>query len=537
MSKLADRWKKNSKEYILILVSFSFFLFLALRKLTAAPLWLDETLEYYISRFMTGDIPWYSNNGVTEAHNMYERMLGAFQPPLYNFVMYFWLQINDSEWWFRISSVIMSTFAAAGIYKTVKRFSTYYVAALSVLIYSCIYEVMYYTQECGEYVMQLMFLAWLFYFYLAIMEERTVKNMISFVLLCILNMYTQYGAAFIIIPLVCSVMIRVYKSGEAKKVKYLIKLYIIAGIAGAGPLLLLFVIPQLKNQTNVVTNPEAWNFYNNNIFSDLLQMFLDVFRWNTIESFTRFYWPALFASLLLLFLGVFYCIKGRNTCLKHLLVCNVITWFLYYIPTRAGIYGRGYFGFRYNIFFIPMWLVTILYLCYELYQMLLSIRDEHKRKIGRKLYQTAVLVAAAGYCFYGTHQILKHWEKADTRGCVQEWYAREGYQTLTFVEPGQVPSFSYYYEHNEDYEPEFDQNVIREISKTAENALAENQYEIEYELYQEEMKERFQDTWPEELYCFVGDSNNSALMAALKDEGYQVEEVYKTTAQLYYLHK
>ena len=468
---------------------------------------------------------------------MYERMLGAFQPPLYNFAMYFWLFINDSEWWFRISGVIMSTFAAIGIYKTVKRFSTYSVAALSVLIYSCVYQVMYYTQECGEYVMQLMLLAWLFYVYLLLLKDITVKNMLGFVLLCVLNMYTQYGAAFIIIPLVFSVMIRVYRSGELKKMRYLIGLYAATVVLGAGPLLLFFVIPQLKNQTNVVTNPEAWNFYNNNVFSDLLQMFLDVFRWNTIESFTRFYWPALFASLLLICLGIFYCIKGKNTALKHLLICNVITWFLYYVPTRAGIYGRGYFGFRYNIFFIPMWLITILYLCYELYNMLLLIHDEQKRKVYRKLYQTAILIGAAGYCFYGAHQILKHWEKADTRGCVQEWYAKDGYKTLTFVEPGQVPSFSYYYEHNEEYEPEFDQKVIREISKTAENALAENQYEIEYDLYKKEMENRFQDKWPEDLYCFVGDINNSAMLAVFEDEGYQVEEVYKTTAQLYYLHK
>lgn len=541
MNKMISRWKRsiheNPKEYVLILICFSFFLYFAMRKLTTAPLWLDETLEYYISRYMTGVIPWYSNNGVIEAHNMYERMMGAFQPPLYNFIMYFWLLINDSEWWFRISGVIMSAFAAIGIYKTVKRFSTYYVAALSVLIYSCIYEVMYYTQECGEYVMQLMFLSWLLYIYMMLLENFTTRNMIWFVTLCVLNMYTQYGAVFIIVPLVFSVMLRIYQSRERKNLRNLIVIYAVTLVVSAVPLLIIFVIPQLKNQTNVVANPEAWNFYNDNIFSDMLQMFLDVFRWNTIESFTRFYWPALFISVMLICLGVFYCIKGKIFILKHLLVCNVITWFLYYIPTRAGIYGRGYFGFRYNIFFIPMWLITIFYLCYGLYQMVLSITDEKKRLISRRIYQIIIMIGAIGYCVYGSHQILKHWEKADTRGCVQAWYERDGYSAITFVEPGQVPSFSYYYEHNEEYQSELDYHVIREISKTAENALSENQYKVEYKLYMEEMEDRFGNEWPSELYCFVGDINNSAMIAVFKEKGYQVEEVYKTTAQLYYLHK
>ena len=139
--------KQRIKEYVGLILAFAFFLYMAMTKLTEAPLWLDETLEYYISKYMTGIIPWYSNNGVTYATNMYERMLGAFQPPLYNFIMYFWLLIADTEWWFRISNVIMSAIGAYGIYKTVKKISSYQVARLSVVIFSCIYQVIYYTQE------------------------------------------------------------------------------------------------------------------------------------------------------------------------------------------------------------------------------------------------------------------------------------------------------------------------------------------------------------------------------------------------------
>lgn len=527
----------DKKELILVLACFSYLFYITMRKLTVAPLWLDETLEYYISKYMVGDVSWYSNNGVTVARNMYERMLGAFQPPLYNFVMYFWLLISETEWWFRFSGVIMSLLAAAGIYKTVKRFSTYYIASLAVLIYSCIYQVIYYTQECGEYVMQLMFLAWLFYFYFELMSEFSTRRMLLFVIFSILNVYTQYGAVFIVIPLSFSVMIYVYSKKEMKELYQLLISYAVAIILGALPLLLFFTIPQLRNQTSMTINPESWNFYNNNIFSDLLQMFLDVFRWSTIESMSRFYWVAFFSSMFLICLGIFYYIKGKNIFLKHLLICNVITWFLYYLPTRAGIYGRGYFGFRYNIFFIPMWLITILYLFYETYNMLYLIKNDDRRSIFKRCYQIILIAGALGYCIYGTHQIRKHWEKSDTRGCVQQWYEKEGYELLTIVEPGQVPSFSYYYEHNEKYNKKFDSNIIREKSKTPENVWSVNQYDIEYQLYLEEMNKRFQDGWPDEIYCFVGDIENNPLIGVFKNEGYKIEEIYRTTAQLYYLHK
>jgi len=527
----------DKKEAVLMVISFTFFLFMAFYKLTDANLWLDETLEYYIGKTMTGYIPWYSNNGVTVTHNMYERMMGAFQPPLYNFASYFWLLISDTEWWFRFSGVVMSGIAALGIYQAVKKFSNYKVAALSVVVYSCIYQIMYYTQECGEYIMQVMFLAWLTKVYLDVLEKATFKNITYFVVLCVLNIYTQYGAAFVIVPFACSILWKLYREKAWKNFKVCLSESVLAGVFAGLPLLFLFVIPQLRNQANVTVNPEAWNFYNDNIFSDLLQMFLDVFRWNTIESFTRFYWVALGASIVIFVMGVIYCIKGKKTSLKYLLTCNVVMWFLYYIPTRAAIYGRGYFGFRYNIFFIPVWIITFLYLFYECYQLLLGISDEKKRSIIRKSYQVIMLLAALGYCVYGSHQILKHWEKADLRGCVKAWYAEGGYEDITIVEPGQVPSFSYYYEHNEAYKAEYDEKVIREIANFAENVEVDNEYQVNYDAYKAKMNERFPTGWPDELYCFAGNIEENPLIDIFVDEGYQVREVYKTTSQLYYLSR
>ncbi|MEG1847570.1 MAG: glycosyltransferase family 39 protein [Lachnospiraceae bacterium] len=520
--KLAKIDTDQKKEIFLFGLAFSFFIYMAMTKLTQAPLWLDETLEYYISRSLTGPLSWYSNNGVTVTNNMYERMLGAFQPPLYNIVMYFWLLISTGEWWFRFSSVIMSAIGVIGIYQSIRKITTIKIASLSVVVYSCIYQVIYYTQECGEYAMLLMFLPWLLYSYIKLMEHRQLKNMIFFALFCVLSIYTQYGAAFVILPLAMSVGIRILQSKEWNRLKQLICVYLITFLVAAIPLLIFFIIPQLQNQTTFGPGSAAWRFYQNNFFLDFIHMFIDVFRWNTIESITRFYGVALIITILLGLMAFACFTRSRSILLKHLILCNIATWILYYIPTRAGIYGRGYFGFRYNLFFIPLWLLTIALMLFESYQILGQISKTEKKRWLQRGYCMILLIAIAGYCVYGTHQINKRWEKSDTRGCVNTWYAEQGYDTLTYVDWGQTPSFSYYLEHDDRYQANYENNLIREKLEKPEI---------------EDVHLMLDGKWPEEIYCCVGDIHTSAFVQAFVEKGYTVEQLYKTTAQLYYIHR
>ncbi len=525
---------QNKAEILLCILAFAFFLYMAMNKLMATPLWLDETLEYYISKYMTGEISWYSNNGIMGTTNMYQRMLGGFQPPLYNFLMYFWIAISDTEWWFRIWNVLMSALAAIGVYKTVKRVSSYRVAALSVVIYSCIYEVIYYTQECAEYSMLLMSIAWLVYFYFKLFENLNLNSMIWFAVFCSIAMYTQYGAAFVVAPLLLSILIRVLQTKRAVAIKQLVVVYLVTFLTAAVPLIMFFLLPQMENQVPSSENVEAWNFYNNSVVQDFIHMFIDVFRWNTIESITRFFYPALAVSIGLLLISIFLLAFSKDKLLKHLLLCNLGTWILYYIPTRAGIYARGYFGFRYNIFFIPLWLISMIYMLYEVYRILGRMKNVQSRRNIQRAYCILMAVMAAGYCIYGAHQINKGWEKADTRGCVKAWYEKEGYQVPTFVEINQAPSFSYYFEHDDRYRADYEKNVYREEIQIG---FEEDKYKEEYTEYEEYLKDTFGEKLPDAMYLFVGNKEESRLFPVLEDRGYTIEEVYKTTAQLYYAHK
>ena len=107
----------TKKEYLTTSFVFILFILIGCYKLTNSSLWYDETIEYWYSKIMIGTLP--NNIYKGELSNMYQRIVTTYQPPLYNFLMYFWLKLGDGEWWFRFSGVILGLICLIGIYKSV----------------------------------------------------------------------------------------------------------------------------------------------------------------------------------------------------------------------------------------------------------------------------------------------------------------------------------------------------------------------------------------------------------------------------------
>lgn len=99
------------------------------------PIWQDESMEYYCSIPVKGAI-----QGVTQYTTMYERMAYIQQqPPLYNWLMCIWLQIHDSEWWYRFSSVVMGFIAVIGLYLVIRTVWQIF----SYLVCFCVFQYLY----------------------------------------------------------------------------------------------------------------------------------------------------------------------------------------------------------------------------------------------------------------------------------------------------------------------------------------------------------------------------------------------------------
>ena len=231
--------KIHLPEWVTAGVAFIYYWIMALYKLTEAPIWQDETMEFYCSIPVKGAI-----QGITQYATMYERMANIQQqPPLYNWVMCLWIQISEGAWWYRFSSVVMGFVAVIGLYLVIKKLCSRFAATLSVVVFSSIYILMYYVKEASEYIMLIMLLIWTVWLYLHILEEITLKRVLAFTVLCVVNIYTHYGAAFVMVPMALQLLYYYFKSKEWKAFKAALISYGVAAIGAGIPLILLFLIP------------------------------------------------------------------------------------------------------------------------------------------------------------------------------------------------------------------------------------------------------------------------------------------------------
>jgi len=110
---------KNNK--LIVILIFVFFAVLYTCFCTKSSLWYDEAIEYWYSKTLSGTVP---VGGTTTT--MYERIVSTYQPPLYNWLMYLWLQIADTEFWFKFAGVITTIIGAIGFYQVTKEITNEY---------------------------------------------------------------------------------------------------------------------------------------------------------------------------------------------------------------------------------------------------------------------------------------------------------------------------------------------------------------------------------------------------------------------------
>jgi hypothetical protein len=75
------------------------------------------------------------------------------------------------------------------------------------LTFFSIYHVLYFIQECAEYNLLLAFIPWTIYFFFNVLTNKSWKNIILFIVFSILPIYSQYGAAFAILPMLLLVFL------------------------------------------------------------------------------------------------------------------------------------------------------------------------------------------------------------------------------------------------------------------------------------------------------------------------------------------
>lgn len=506
--------KENDEKWLLIGISFTILFLMCVYKLTNASLWFDETIEFYYSKTFLGELPWDA-----AVDSMYKRIVSTYQPPLYNFVMYFWLKISESEWWFRFFGVVMGFIGGIGVFKSVEKLWNYRAAAVSVIVLACTKQYIYYTQECAEYTILLAGVSWLMYTWICLMEEVTPKRVMRFLLAAIISVYSQYGAVFPVAAFATVALANTFWKKSKKAIMQILVGYGTAAVFAALPLWVFFLSKQMKFQQASTAHVFS---VTNGRWKDAYMGLKTVIGWCFTYNAAGF---IITAAILLLFVLIF----SKKKTMQFLVVANAVCWIVYYIAVKLSFYSYGSFGSRYNLFFIPVWLVSIFAIVGEFGTILRELLD---KKSSQKIYNFLLerikllyigicLSIAFVFCLTGWEVLKSNWEKEDIRGATDAWYNAKAYDSATLVYYGADSGFYYYCEHNS----AFDENKLDNVMLMGWNRDKAKEEYISY------LNKIYNKNWPEELYIVASHCSDdlNTLVQCFTDSGYALNEVFNNT--------
>ncbi|MDE6364264.1 MAG: glycosyltransferase family 39 protein [Lachnospiraceae bacterium] len=518
-------WKVHLPEWLTAGAALIYYWIMALYKLTEAPIWQDEAMEFYCSLPVRGAI-----RGVTAYATMYERMVRIQQqPPLYNWLMCLWLQVSEGEWWFRFSSVVFGFIAAVGLYFVIRKLCGRYMAAFSVIIYSSIYILMYYMKEASEYAVLLMLLFWLIYVWLLLCERRNTKRIVLFTVLCTLSVFTHYGAVFVVISFGVSILVMTLTAKERRSFWTSFVSFVVAGGVGGAVLVCFFMIPQSANQVSTLFSDKKIIIEKGSIFGDFLNSIMCVFKWCAIDmdrDWEKIWGLIITAMIVIAAIILFVAVKSRRGVIRIYLYCNIATYLMYYIITKLNIYAYGWYGNRYNMFLFPLWFVLIAVSLYELVMILRQSSCAAVSRVLSRIVQVGLVVAGIVYCIYGDYRIYCHWAKMDLRKVVHEWYARDGYEIPTMLDFHQRYGFVYYFTHDAQY-------TESQWEKIVYNDEVETYAATDTQTWKAYLEKVYRHQLPDELYLVTGQWN--AFVDTFIELGYEVEPIVDINAKLYYM--
>ena len=444
---MKDFLSSPKNRMILYAAVFVGILALYLLRATASGLWFDEAIEYYFSSTLRGPVP-----GARADYSMYRRILLTYQPPLYNWLMYLWLSVFDSEFWFRLAGILVTFLGGAGVYLALREITDRDWAAAGTAVYLLAGGVSEYALEAGEYNLMLCMMCWTVFFYLHAVRKETGGAILGFIAFACLAAYSQYGVVFLLVPMYGSVLLHFLK--RKKHIRELLIGSLAAGIAAA-LLLRFFLIGQMQVQGSAgVSHTPVFAYGVADVFMSLARTLVFTFhsgKWIQLAV-------TIPAGLLLLF-----ALPQKDRTLFRLLLLLMCSWVAYYFLTACSVYGyngrwnpdqlgTANIGGRYSLMFAPLLAVTLVYGVYRF----LKKRPEGSAK----KWMAAALCLLIAYTAVGTWGILTAPTKDDVREATQAWYDEKAFNAKTLVNQWDDPIFQFYLTHHPDYEDTYQENVV-----------------------------------------------------------------------------
>ena len=507
----------KQKRTLVYFAVFTVILVIYLMRATASGLWFDESIEFYFSRTLRGPVP-----GARGNNSLYDRILLTYQPPLYNWLMYVWLLIYDSEFWFRLAGVLVTLIGGAGICAALKEITDSDWAALGSAVYLLAGGVSEYALEAGEYNLLMCMMCWSLCFYLRAWKKGTRGTVLGFIVFACLAVYSQYGAVFLIVPMYVALLLKCVKRRE--NIRELVFSTLFAA-AAAALLVYFFLMKQMQHQGSIAVSHVPVFAYG---AIDIFVSFAKTFAF----TFHGFKWIQAAAALPAGGMLLIALLKKDKTLLNLLLIV-IVGWIAYYLLTACSFYGyngtwnpnqlgTANIGGRYSLMFAPLLNVLLIYGIYRFFKQLPERPGIHKK------ISALALCLLVAYSAVGVGSILATKKKDDIREATQAWYSQEAYHSKTIINKWDDALFQFYLTHHPDYSDAYQQNIILSTWwETADAAQIEKALDGLGVLTADHFYyiSKASDDYEAHIRSFA---------QVLRDHGFHIQEIYRGASGLFY---
>lgn len=318
---------KKNHQLVLILIVLLLGLALRLWRLATESAWIDEAYSIQLARF---SLPLIVQGTAADQH-----------PPLYYFLLHFWLLLNDTIWNARFLSVLLGVFNIWQVIHLGIKLRNFKVGIISGLLVAVMPLHVYYSQEVRMYMLHLVTLTGSIDSLLNWLKEKKKSQLILYTLLCSSSLYTHNFFVFIL--LVQAVFVVVWSVWHRERRTFLLWFSTMVICLISYLPWLPVVINQLSYHTmNWLQIPTAATFRDT---------FLRLVLGFPLPTLPKFLTWSITGVILVILTGVLFHLRKRKD-VSHLLILIFLWTFLPFIAI-SGI------SLKYPIFQIKQFIIIL----------------------------------------------------------------------------------------------------------------------------------------------------------------------------------
>jgi hypothetical protein len=332
MSAVTRKKPKYVSAYLIVFFAFAYRIW----QLDIRSLWFDEAVEYLTASVDTLALP----TAIVTLN---------YQPPLFSYLLHFWLNIGIDPFILRMLPVLISLLTlvvlmrwSANIFGPTSMWRVGLVTAASP-------TELYYSQDLGEYSLLVFLISTTLMLLSSVAKHNKLRTSILAGLFGVLAIYTHYGAVLIIIPL--NIALLLHLTWRDPRFFWRQCIIGIAMIISLLPLVWSYLPYQFGRRTEQISvAPFSFSFSEFYEFGSTIMKTLG-FPLTGIGYLEFSIWPVaiILGGLLLLI------ITSRKHSSHLIFGWFVLSFSAYYMALRIGYYPSG--GTRYGLIFMPFLMV------------------------------------------------------------------------------------------------------------------------------------------------------------------------------------